>query len=712
MKRKVLLISLIFVLIVAVFACLSKVNATGMPGARSATNSNGDVFLGGNYLEIGVSKGGSFGTSAEAPASFNSHATERNAYRLGLMIDGDGFDVGEPPTTGDFFLPGTPEERFGVGYKIDGTTYQYMKADRTNEYREEYYGETVEDKMTVTVTDKSNIKKGLLRATVTAVTPENVKVEITYAFGVNDKYYRTEVKVTNNSGKTITDARFFRSFDPDQDLETYGYYDTYNKVICNPDSLLAGSDTNYAMVVARGYKSLEGFFFVSFDSNARASHGVAFSPTDIYMDGLWPEVTEGLPTYSTEESLAMTKEDLNGYVLEDTAIALTFNLGTLSNGQSYELKHYSSLDPDVIDSLKRILNMEAVKVVSRTDTTIEIEVNETYEYSIDDGETWQSTGLFTGLNPSTEYSIMTRLKGETEVLESYATTKNASPDTPEISEKIVTENSITVEDKDNYEYSIDGGKTWQNSPVFAGLPSDTEQEIVARLKETDDTMPGKIVSVNVKTLNESETDLEAIDNVAVTVSINGKATKVIVNKAMLYDAVLGDEDLVEALANNDNIEIRFVIKDSELSEEEKALINEEMGETESIAYTSDVSIELYINDDYVKNITKLLNPISFTLGISKDYVKEGRTFYVIKTHTNDDDEIEVERLKDEDSDIATVTITSDEFSNFTFVYQDADVAEEAVENPSTGDNIIVYISIFVIAVVGLVVFFIINKKSK
>ena len=60
-------------------------NAEEMPGARSATNEVGDVFLGGNYIEIGISKGGSFGTSAAAPESFKSHATSATGYRLGLL---------------------------------------------------------------------------------------------------------------------------------------------------------------------------------------------------------------------------------------------------------------------------------------------------------------------------------------------------------------------------------------------------------------------------------------------------------------------------------------------------------------------------------------------------------------------------------------------------------------------------------------------------
>ena len=91
-----------------------------IPGARSATNSSGDVFLGGNYIEVGISKSGSFGTSNTAPDSFGSHATSHTDYKLGLIADGDGWNNGNEPTTGDFFLPGSPEERYTVSYIING----------------------------------------------------------------------------------------------------------------------------------------------------------------------------------------------------------------------------------------------------------------------------------------------------------------------------------------------------------------------------------------------------------------------------------------------------------------------------------------------------------------------------------------------------------------------------------------------------------------
>ena len=132
-KAVSLIIAFVMVFSMCMEVLISSVSAggSGMPGARSASNDSGDVFLGGNYIEVGISKGGSFG-SCEAPPE-NSHQMCTESSGLGLVSDGDGFDVGEESITGDFFLPGSPEERFVVGYTIDGTQYSYAEADRESE---------------------------------------------------------------------------------------------------------------------------------------------------------------------------------------------------------------------------------------------------------------------------------------------------------------------------------------------------------------------------------------------------------------------------------------------------------------------------------------------------------------------------------------------------------------------------------------------------
>ena len=695
-------------------------------GARSATNSSGDVFLGGNYLEVGISKGGSFGTSAEAPADFQSHASSSNGYSLGLLMDGDGWGVGKAPTTGDFFLPGTPEERFGVAYEIDGTTYQYFKCDR---YDDDEYGYPSSPGFVVYTTDDSNIESGLLKATVHGTTPHNVVVENTYSFGVDDKFYRTEVKITNNSGKEINKVRFFRSFDPDQDVDIYDNYYTYNKVICNPDSSQPGGSDNFALVVARGATSLEGFFLVSFDNRARASRGVSFAPKSLYLDGLWVESTPGLPTYSTDEAIEMTTSNKNGYTCEDSAIAMTFNIGTLAAGEATEFSHFSSLDPDVISSLNKIKEVVNAVLESATDESLTITVEDGYEYSIDGGKTWQTGGTFEGLDPETEYTILQRPVDGTDddIVELVASTKKEGPVTPDISVRIITENSITVAGEDNYEYSIDDGQTWQESPEFTGLTSNTDYKIVARIKETTDTAAGKPSTVlAVTTVEATEIDVDALAGIDVTVDLSGSIPNVAVCKGAVYSAVSDDEDLATAVENEQEVEIKFIVKDSSLSAEELALINEKLGNNQAIALTVDVSIALYIDGEFVKNITELSSPITFTLGLPKN-IQESKNLGIFRTHKDvSTNKYTVTKIDDEDEITATLTTTTSEFSHYVFAAEKKETAvgggggssdnagttiiSSVGFSPRTGDNINLCIALLLIATSNLIFLSVIERK--
>ena len=319
-----------------------------LPGARVETNDYGDVFLGGNYIEVGISKHGSFGTYS-SPQTSGWHE-QSNLRGIGLLSDQDGWNVGEEPVTGDFFLPGTEEERWILAYEKSGMTYEHQIADRNSSGQMGSW--SVEPK----TENASDLETGQLKAVVTGITSQDVKIVITYSFGVNDLYYTTDVAITNLGGSSIENVRFVRSFDPDQDQAKNGAYDTYNKVICNPDSTKEGGKTNYALVVARGKCSLAGFFFLTFDNRARASWGYDLAPGSAYNSNLWDSAPVTEKTYATDEMLAMDNSNKNGYVLEDGLIALTFNIGTLSAEETTDLQYQSSLDPDVQGSLQKVLS--------------------------------------------------------------------------------------------------------------------------------------------------------------------------------------------------------------------------------------------------------------------------------------------------------------------------------------------------------------------
>lgn len=360
-KKKKSHLTSILVIFLVIALLSTTASAAVLPPARSA-EVNHNVFLGGDYLEVGVSSLGSFGTMVAAPAGEGFHPISGYGGAIGLMVDGDGWDIGEDIVTGDFFLPGSPEERFILGYKIDDVVYNNNAAAQQ--------GTDWNDPITpLSTVDESNPASGLLKAKTTGVTAENVKLVQTVSFNKANKYFTVTVDITNHSENTISDVRYVRSFDPDMDSDlhpedsNYDYwaYGTYGRVVSNPRPDGTGQQT--AMVVARGEVTLSPFFFISYDPRARASCYISFSPSNAYLPGLWVESDTSVPTTVLEENYALTQADvdggkLNGYVLDDSGIAITFALGNLAPGQSTSLVYYSSLDPNVSTAIEEIVNEE------------------------------------------------------------------------------------------------------------------------------------------------------------------------------------------------------------------------------------------------------------------------------------------------------------------------------------------------------------------
>lgn len=94
--------------------------------ARSMVNSQGELFLGGNVIELGISGWGDFGTMYAKPDTFYGTAVRS---QIGMSHDPDQFGQDEDIRM-DYFLPGSPEERFAVGYQSAGSTYTNSNSAR------------------------------------------------------------------------------------------------------------------------------------------------------------------------------------------------------------------------------------------------------------------------------------------------------------------------------------------------------------------------------------------------------------------------------------------------------------------------------------------------------------------------------------------------------------------------------------------------------
>jgi hypothetical protein len=268
-------------------------------GKAAHEQVGGDVFLQGNYMEIGVSSAGSLGTANAAPSGF--HPINRS--NISFRIDQDGWDSGLAPVSGDFTLPGTPVDGFVVA--MNGLNFVNDERDGFKE-------------IDTTTTDTSVGSD--LSARTTGVVGGALAFTQDIVLESQGTYYTTTITLTNTSGATVNDVRFMRTFDPDQDVDLSGTFNTFDDVRSNP-----GVENNLAISRADGAVTGASVNLIAFDGDARASN-FGFANRDAY-----------------DASAFNSPVDANG-TLGDRAITLTFDIGSLAPGETVTKTFYTSLD--------------------------------------------------------------------------------------------------------------------------------------------------------------------------------------------------------------------------------------------------------------------------------------------------------------------------------------------------------------------------------
>ena len=209
-------------LCVLLVACATSLTAQSN-AARSAL-SGGEVFLGGKYIELGISVKGSFGTATNKPSGFFGTGSSTN---IGMGSDFDGYGVGSDLRI-DYFTPGLPEERWAVGFKESSSKYYGGFSQLggnsgslslvSNSVADESSGTTLKARFVGT------LRKG---------GADWVKVTQVHTFSESEAAFTTTVTLENLSGSPISDLRFMRSFDPDNTkfFAGGGSYTTTNKIV-------------------------------------------------------------------------------------------------------------------------------------------------------------------------------------------------------------------------------------------------------------------------------------------------------------------------------------------------------------------------------------------------------------------------------------------------------------------------------------------------
>ncbi|MFZ7132273.1 MAG: Ig-like domain-containing protein [Eubacteriales bacterium] len=303
-------------------------------GARAQFSGlNGtELFLGGNYIELGISNWGDFGTEGNKPASFrgtfNGEINSSGGSNLiGMSADHDGFNNGRDLPI-DYYLPGTREERFAVGYKVGDTTYKNTNSAQMNAKN-----------MPTTVENLSNITTGQLKAKIISTWNGIMEITQVISFGVNDKFYRNEVTLKNISGQAWDGARYLRNFDPDNTQFRGGPYNTKNTV-----TRTIGIDGK-AVVKAETYSTTDPLylafgtsapiFFYSKDPKSVASIYTSLTNTNPY------------------DPLAYDAPRPRDYtVSSDVGIMMTWDSGALNANESKTFTYYTSLDERDFDDVE------------------------------------------------------------------------------------------------------------------------------------------------------------------------------------------------------------------------------------------------------------------------------------------------------------------------------------------------------------------------
>lgn len=231
----------------------------------------GRVFLQGNYVEIGISSCGVFGTTITPPLGY--HHTEIFGLSFVADRDQDGWGVGTPSRCGDYSIPGSPIEGFQI--EIDGVNYSNTDAGCAASAMPGSITEYLTD-----ATSRTAIWNGDLPSPA-------VHVRQVTQLNIDDLYMVNTITLINNSATTLNQIYYKRNIDPDNDQHWSGDYTTFNEIQSNPpassDALVVSTGLTFGCFLGIGARSPDArVSFGSFGTNA-GSASAAWNGTGEYI---------------------------------------------------------------------------------------------------------------------------------------------------------------------------------------------------------------------------------------------------------------------------------------------------------------------------------------------------------------------------------------------------------------------------------------------
>ena len=211
------------------------------------------------------------------------------------------------PGAGNVTTPGIPEDRIAIGYDVGRS---HVVLDNAPLLGVHQMG---------AISSETHSSGDTTFVSTTLDAGHGVTLVQTLALGDDANFFTTTIDITNNGPDDISNLRFLRNFDPDQDVQKYNDYKTLNEVVQNPD----GAET-FAILSATGVESQTKVAMIGLGAEWRASV-FGFTNTDPYASGAFD--TPVIP---------------NKLVAADKSLSLTGSLGTLAAGDHAEITYITT----------------------------------------------------------------------------------------------------------------------------------------------------------------------------------------------------------------------------------------------------------------------------------------------------------------------------------------------------------------------------------
>ena len=272
---------------------------------------NGNCFIQAKYLELGIGPCGVFGTSINAPQGYHPRGGSDNPARLGFIADHgkDGWNVGSPNYCGDYYVPGTPEEGWGI--TMNGKNYNNNLLCETSEIPGSIINYTNNGVMI------SGTWQGMI---------DGLEITAKTSVPIDKLYFLTEVTLKNVSRDTIRNLFYMRNIDPDNEVTLTDDYSTQNTIVSqNPNT------DNRAIVTAEGL--IYGCFIGlgTRDCRARVALG-------------------GFSNRSAKDAWnCVGPQQCSGSVTDDIAITISFKLRDVAPDREVSFKFVNVLNLSDVD---------------------------------------------------------------------------------------------------------------------------------------------------------------------------------------------------------------------------------------------------------------------------------------------------------------------------------------------------------------------------